>query len=170
MENIMLDMIFFIQNDVATGLKISFEDLGKNGLAAVAGENVEVVLHWVLEVNLRLKKVRQILTKISIHFFEDLIFCSVSKFKELFSLLLDQERVTQLNIAVGIYDTSTAALVCVRYILQQEFISYHSLCISNYWFIQGHINSCWNCGGDHGLRDFQNQNNQNMVQANKRRW
>ena len=120
MENIMLDMIFFIQNDVATGLKFSFEDLGKNGLAAVAGENVEVVLHWVLEVNLRLKKVRQILTKISIHFFEDLIFCSVSKFKELFSLLLDQERVTQLNIYLVISNTSSATLVHVKAILIRQ--------------------------------------------------
>ena len=120
MENIMLDMIFFIQNDVATGLKFSFEDLGKNGLAAVAGENVEVVLHWVLEVNLRLKKVRQILTKISIHFFEDLIFCSVSKFKELFSLLLDQERVTQLNIYLVISNTRSATMVHVKAILIRQ--------------------------------------------------
>ena len=121
-----------------------------------------------LVFNVKQAEVRQLPTK-NPHF-EGFKLCSVSKFKYPLSLLLNQERVTQLNMAVGIYDTSTAALVCVRYILQQEFISYHSLCISNYWFIQGHINSCWNCGGDHGLRDFQNQNNQNMVQANKRRW
>ena len=30
--------------------------------------------------------------------------------------------------------------------------------------MQGHAKSCWKCGGYHGLRDFQSENNQKAIE------
>ena len=52
-------------------------------------------------------------------YFEGFMLCSVIKFKEPLRLLLNQERVTQINTDVGISDTSTAILVHVKAIFYQ---------------------------------------------------
>ena len=51
MEDLMLDMIFFMPNDVMMALQLSLEDLWINGVASVDEENVSVVVHWVSEVS-----------------------------------------------------------------------------------------------------------------------
>ena len=52
------DTVLFMSNDVATELKISLEDLGRNCLAETSGEKIAVAVHWVLEVSVRLTEVR----------------------------------------------------------------------------------------------------------------
>ena len=136
----------------------------------VAGDNAAVVVHWVLEVIVRLAKVRKIPTKKPIHIFEGFKFCSAIKFKEPFSLLFNQDSVTQINMAVGIFDTSAAMLVRVKSIWQQEVTSYHYICTLNDWLMQKKENSYWNCGWNHGLRYCQDQKNQKVIESNENRW
>ena len=44
----MLDMIYFMLNDVVAALQLSLEDLGRNGLVLVPGKKSAMVVHCVL--------------------------------------------------------------------------------------------------------------------------
>ena len=57
---------------------------------------------------------RQIHTKTPIHTLEGFTLCSVRIFKDPFSLLLNQEIVEKLNMALGILDTRSIMLVHVK--------------------------------------------------------
>ena len=46
MVNLMLYNILFVSNDSIIVLQLSLEYFGINVLAAVAGENLAVVVHW----------------------------------------------------------------------------------------------------------------------------
>ena len=47
----MYDALFFISNDVVTMLKLYLKDLARNGFDVVSGDNVALVVHWVLIVS-----------------------------------------------------------------------------------------------------------------------
>ena len=126
------------------------------------------MLHIVLEFIVLLAKVLQIPTKTPIHIFEGFTLYSVRKFKDPFSLLLNQEHVTQLNLPVGIFNKNSATLICVKSILHHSYTSYYSICTSNDYFMQGHAKFCWNYGGDYGLRYFQTKKNKKANEGNKR--
>ena len=43
-------MIFYMSNYVVTSVKIFLEGFWRTGLAVVAGDNIALVVHWVLSV------------------------------------------------------------------------------------------------------------------------
>ena len=57
----------------------------------MAGENVAVMVHWILAVIARLAKVFQLPNKKPIHILKGFELCSMRKFKDTFSLLMNQE-------------------------------------------------------------------------------
>ena len=116
MANIMLDTILFMSNSVVTSLQLSLEYFRINGLAEVNEGNVAVVVHWILKFRMLLRKVMNLPTKTPILILEGFLLCTERNYKDTFSLLLNQDRITQLNTYVGISDTITAMLVHVKLI------------------------------------------------------
>ena len=64
-----------MSNYVVTALQLSLENFGRNGLTTVSGENVAVVIHWVLVVITTFTEVRKLTTKKPIHIFEGFTLC-----------------------------------------------------------------------------------------------
>ena len=86
----------------------------------MAGQNVSVVVHWLLEVSVRLAKVRHFPTKTHIGILYGFALYSVCKFKYPFGLLLNQESISKLNMDAVIDNTTASTLVCVKIISSRQ--------------------------------------------------
>ena len=71
----MLDMMFFISNDVVTEFKLAVEDFVINGLDSVSWESTPMVLHWLLVAGLELTEVCNLPTKTHIYILEGFNLC-----------------------------------------------------------------------------------------------
>ena len=123
----MLYQMFFVSNDVVRLLKKSLENFSKNGLTTVQGVNVVFRIKYILTAFGRLSKLRQLRIETLTHILSLLKLFSVEKFKQPSGLYLNQDKINDTFLSVGLDNTSEYTLVQVRSIYIEAIPSYNSL-------------------------------------------
>ncbi len=129
-----------------------FENFAKDGIAKVPNEDVHVAMEQIVAVTERLTKVSALPSKCPIQFLEGLTKCSVTVFRQTFSLLLVGERLRQLRTLTTLHDSSH--LGGIKKLCKEANDVFNALNVSKEWNIpQKHrIDACFNCGDpDHGV-------------------
>ena len=128
---LLLDEILCMTNDVVSSLQMFLKIFADVGLTKTAGDNVAEATAQVKAVCESLSEVNQLPQEAPTFVLQGLTKFSVPEFTGPFTLILNQERVNQMGMAVSLTNTSAATIIRVRTILVLANNSYHSLNTSN---------------------------------------
>ena len=159
---IALDEMFDMSDIVITSLQDFFKNFARDGVAKYPSENVALLVQQINAVAERLAEAGALPRDTPLLMLTGFAKCSVPEFVGPFELLLNSERVTQLENSGDRHDNARC-LDRVKKLTLLASNSFHSLNVSNKWNIpssrrhrhgmaQGHV-SCDNCGGDHYAPD-----------------
>lgn len=167
-----VDVMFCMTREVCSALLLHLENFAKTGIAGYGcGENVAVIVKNITVIAGRLSEIRQLPSKATEWVLQGFCLCSTPEFKEPFTLLLNQERVADLGQTLGLADDSEATLKKILEYCAKATTSYDSLQLADKWLNpSGSVRSCWNCGGDHGLRQCKSKKDQARIESNKKKW
>ena len=169
---IMLDAMFLMTKDVVDSLQAYLEKFAKKGVAGVPGEAVEQVTKQWLVICERLAEVGELPSRAVVWLLQGLSMSTVSKFKSPFKLLLDQERVADMDRPVGLTSQSAQTLKRIEEICIKAEKTYLSLVTSKEWNVpQGRVNPCWNCDGEgHNVGQCDKPKDQARIDAAKKKY
>eukprot|EP00956_Cyclotella_meneghiniana_P039536 scaffold173548_cov23-Cyclotella_meneghiniana.AAC.1 len=165
--------MFQMTTDVVTALKSVIAKFGRDGVAKIRGENVSVLAKQISAVAKSLARVNALPDEAVLDVLKGLSLGSVSKFTDVFKLEHTKTLSSQSNSTYcGGSATALDEILCH---LSLATKLYNLMSTGNSWHVPGgsgghRANSCWNCGGDHGVNRCTKPKDQNKIAANKKKW
>ena len=181
-----LDFCFMIDDHVIEALCNYIVRFGKTGLAGFEGENVLMAKTAILAICRRLDQLEELPKDAGKDVLKGLIKCTYNyDFKAAFQLIYNLENQSVVNLTNT--KTEKDVLARIEAYFQQAVTLYTSAILSEKWhskrakhsanqFNSGHtkqqltnmIMECWNCKGNHNLKECKEPLNQAEIDKNKK--
>ena len=172
-----LDLCFSIDEHVIESLKVYITRFGKNGLSAFEGENVNMAAVEIIAIARRLDQLGELpndapktvlkgLQKVT-HNYE---------FKQTFNLIGNLQNQSVISFSGS--TTNAKPLALIETYFDQAKSLYTSAVLRNQWagrrpnnrmnnMVNNLVLVCWNCGGNHSLKDCKEEKDQARIQKAK---
>lgn len=172
---LVVDLCFSIDEHVIESLKDYITRFGKNGLTAFEGENVNMAAIEIVAIARRLDQLGKLPQDSPKDILKGLQRVTHNyNFKETFGLVAKLQGQTLISISSS---TPSDPLELIIAYFDQAKSLYTSAVLRNQWAgkkTRYHANTvgsyapiCWNCGGNHSLKDCKEEKNQARIQKAK---
>jgi hypothetical protein len=146
---IVLDEMFTMSGMVILLLQKYLKQFAQDGIAKVPNKDVQDCTEQLLAVSARLAEVDALPHKAVGQILEGITCCSIAEFRDMHKLLSTTERIRQIPVKGGKWDSSIT-FAAIKKLCSKASEFFHVLNLLNKWNIpQGHrhnaaINSCYN--------------------------
>ena len=161
--------IILMNDNVVTALQKYIKSFRDNGLLKYSGENVDTAQVEMTAIATRLSEVGQLPSDAVDDVLEGLKKCSHEEFKNTFSQFKTLKKQTLLNVG----GLTGSTLENIETIFEQASSLFTEYCLAEEWNYgdskqKGYVNSCFNCGGDHGVRKCPRPIDEAKVERNRK--
>ena len=173
-----LDLCFSIDEHVIESLKVYITRFGKNGLSAFEGENVNMAAVEIIAIARRLDQLGELPTDAPKTVLKGLQKVTHNyDFKQTFVLIGNLQNQSVISFSGS--TTNAKPLALIETYFEQAKTLYTSAVLRNQWAGRRPNNNrvnnmannlvlvCWNCGGNHSLKDCKEEKDQAKIQKAK---